>query len=46
MTCVHLILTLSIFGASGATLATEDLAKTKNGLSCHGVTNYMLGPGF
>ena len=46
MKFVHLILTLSILGASGATLASEDLAKAKNCLSCHSVANKMLGPAF
>lgn len=40
------MLAFSVFCTSGLVFASEDLAKSKNCLSCHTVANKLVGPAF
>ncbi len=43
---VACLIIVSSIMASGAISASEELAKSKNCLSCHGVDSRLVGPGF
>ena len=39
-------LTAAVFFVSGAAMANADLAKAKNCMACHAVTNKVVGPAY
>lgn len=46
MKYLNVILVSAVIGASSQAMASEDLAKAKNCLTCHSVSNKLVGPAF
>ena len=46
MNTANRILILAALAASGTSLASEDLAKSKNCFGCHAVASKLVGPSF
>lgn len=46
MKYLNVFLAFAVIGVSSPAMASEDLAKAKNCLACHSVSNKLVGPAF